>query len=196
MVKFIDKSRKDDACKDEILIRCDCGNEILSIGVVNGVTEDKKVIPVLRFKFYQCGNGACKNIKEINKSALIHFGEPEAIATIHGLLTGNINNGHGYVEAQEGSFIGIDLGEDDVLSTIHFVFNEKQIHKIYKCIYNNNLEKADKHIAWSIGFSKPELDKLVAFITKITDKLDLPAEESNKKIDGETEAETKPSSNK
>jgi hypothetical protein len=195
MVKFIDKSRKDDACKDEILMRCTCGNEILSIGVVNGIMEDKTVIPVLRFKFYQCGSGPCKSTKDIDKSAIVHFGEPEAINTIYSLLKGETNGGHGYVESQEGYYIGFDLADtDDAPTTIHFAFTEKDIHKIYKYLYKGKPEKADNIVAWSVGFERPELEKLIAFIAKIVGKLNLPKEEPEKTVDGETEV--KPSSDK
>ena len=166
MIKFVDKNRKDEYYSDELLIRCSCGCSIMSFRIAEAQSEEGEVLPILELVHFS--NGFNEDIKPrvFNNASVLGVVDPQSVLTLYGLMTGTINNGHGYVQTQGGEFVGVDVDPDDHSLSIHCVEKEKDIHKLHQ----KGPQKAFKKIIWSLVFGAPEAEKLISFVCKMIEK--------------------------
>lgn len=169
MVKFVDKNRKGEYYKDELLVRCKCACGILSFRTLDIEVEGTgNTLPTLELFPYMNGTNGYAGWRKVNAASELYF-SPDAIKTIYGLMNGEINNGIGYVEDQNGLFIGIHSEKDDNNKntiSIYSVASERDIRKIHK----GNIKNIEKTVIWDVTFESAESEKIIAFIGQFIEK--------------------------
>ena len=166
MVKFVDKNRKNEYYSDELLVRCSCGCSIMSFRVAEAQNEEGDVLPILELVYFSNGFNEYIKPRVFNNASVLSIIDPQSVLTLYDLMTGTINNGHGYVQTQRGEFVGIDIDPDDHSLSIHCVEKEKDIHKLHL----QGPRKAFKKILWYLVLEAPEAQKLISFIYKMLEK--------------------------
>lgn len=91
-VKFLNRSKTEEAFEDELLIRCVCGCTILSIGTMTVPISKEEQLSAIEINAFMTdtseGNGDAR---------CMIFSDIEDIASILNLLRGSLNNGCGAV---------------------------------------------------------------------------------------------------
>jgi hypothetical protein len=163
-VKFIDKSRKDEICGDEIITRCSCGCGMLSFSVFkdkNGSNEEYKVLTVQHF-----GNSIIDKKKSI--ASCLYYPGDQGPSVIAGLINGSINNGNGVIEDVDGGLLMVETNIDEEFGksiVIAGFYDEISFKK-----YMKNPKKGLKYLAWNIHLEEKEANKLSETINKIFNK--------------------------
>lgn len=166
MIKFVDKNRKDEYYSDELLIRCSCGCSIISFRAAEAQDENDNAFPVLELVYFSNGYNEFIKPRVFNNASVLSIIDPQSVLTLYGLMTAQINNGHGYVQTQGGEFVGVDVDPENNSLSIHCVATEKDIHKIHK----QGPEKAFKKIIWGLMFEASEAEKIISFIFRMIEK--------------------------
>ena len=161
MVKFIDGNKKYSLHDNEIVVRCSCGSEILSIGMqTHPDQEDKVNLSVL---YYTIPNG---KIKKAHKNGyMMVFPSKDAILLFYKLLKGEINEGNGGVVSLNGGIIAIQRDYDNKNQLIGAdLIGFPSEHSFIKYNKSGNIEK---YSAWLVVLDVEEFEKFVEEFEKM-----------------------------
>lgn len=182
MIKFIDGFKNYSTFEDEIVLRCTCGCEVLSIGFINlkeslkGInvfaTAGKVLDPQISNAETLCLSFLSLPTNKISKknarAYAMMFPSNEAIILFYRLLKGVVNNGNGGIQSLNGSILAISKirtpeGEDDGIEIMGFN-NPKKFIKYGAANPNKDLEK---YITWELYLGQSEYEALIKCFEKI-----------------------------
>ncbi len=182
MIKFIDSFKNYSTFEDEIILRCTCGCEVLSIGFAKlkehlkgtkGFTATKKVLDTqipdtetLCLSFLSLPTN--KMSKKNAHAYVMMFPSNEAIILFYHLLKGDVNNGSGGIQSVNGSILVINKvqtsdGENDGVEIMGFDSSKKFI----KYEAANSDKVLEKYITWELYLGQSEYEAFIKCFEKM-----------------------------